>query len=170
MKISRLRRAAPLAAITVIIAAIAAAAPSAAVAATGSAAVAPAASNETGWLRLGHLSPDTKAVDVRVSALRGGTVVFKLSDVGYGDVSAYTPLPDGDYAISMIASGSNDWTNLALAGTVSVHAATATTVAAYGPSTGLQTAVASPTTSPRRARAKRGSASSRHPPSRPPST
>ena len=47
---------------------------------------------------------------------------FSLSDVGYGDVSSYTPLPDGEYAISMIAAGSGDWSKLAISGTVSVAA------------------------------------------------
>ena len=64
--------------------------------------------------------------------------MFSLSDVGYGDVSAYTPLADGDYAVSMIPAGSGDWTNLAISGTVSVGPDTATTVAAYGPTAELK--------------------------------
>lgn len=141
MNIPRLHRARPLIALAAIAVALTIVAPSTAFAAAGSPAqgtARTAAAAETGWLRLGHFSPDTKAVDVRVSALRGGTVVFNLSDVGYGDVSAYAPLPDGEYAVSMIAAGSGDWTNLAISGTVSVHGDSATTVAAYGPSAELR--------------------------------
>lgn len=96
------------------------------------------AAADTGWLRLGHFSPDTKDVDIRVTALSGGSVVFELDGVGYGDVSPYTALPQGDYGVSMIASGTNDWSKLAISGTVNVGAATATTMAAYGPSSALQ--------------------------------
>lgn len=101
-------------------------------------AVAPAATADGGWLRLGHFSPDTKAVDVRVSALRGGSVLFELNDVAYGDVSTYQSLAPGSYTISMVAAGSTDWTNVALSDTVTVDAASATTVAAYGPSADLK--------------------------------
>lgn len=97
-----------------------------------------AAAADSGWLRLGHFSPDTKDVDIRVTALSGGSVVFELDGVGYGDVSPYTALPQGDYGVSMIASGTDDWSKLAISGTVSVGASTATTMAAYGPSSALQ--------------------------------
>src|SRR5690349_11366643 len=109
MIVSRILRATPLVATAALMAVLATALPTSAGAATDSAAAAPTVASETGWLRLGHLSPDTRAVDVRVSALSGGTVVFSLSDVGYGDVSAYTALPQGEYAISMVAAGSRDW-------------------------------------------------------------
>ncbi len=139
MKMPRLHRARPLIALAAIVAALTVAAPSVAMAATDAPSqTVPTAAGGTGWLRLGHFSPDTKAVDVHVSALRGGTVVFKLSDVSYGDVSAYTPLPDGDYTVSMVAAGSDDWANPAISGTVSVSPSTATTVAAYGPTADLQ--------------------------------
>ena len=98
----------------------------------------PAAPADAGWLRLGHFSPDTKAVDVRVSALRGGSVLLELSDVGYGDISPYQQLPAGAYAVSMIAAGTDDWTKLAISDTVTVRPVTATTVAAYGPNTSLR--------------------------------
>ncbi|WP_170285552.1 DUF4397 domain-containing protein [Microbacterium rhizomatis] len=115
------------------------AAPAAAVAAPREAALSvPAAAGATGWLRLGHFSPDTKAVDIRVSALRGGSVVFELDGIGYGDVSPYKALQPGDYTVSMIAAGTGDWSKLAISGTVTVGAATATTMAAYGPSSSLQ--------------------------------
>ncbi|GAA1964817.1 DUF4397 domain-containing protein [Microbacterium deminutum] len=139
MKILRLHPSGPLVALAAIVASLTVGLPSAATGATMAPSEASAApTGDTGWLRLGHFSPDTKAVDVRVSALRGGTIVFELSDVGYGDVSGYTPLTQGEYAISMVAAGSNDWTHLAISDTVTVGAASATTVAAYGPNANLQ--------------------------------
>ena len=97
-----------------------------------------AAAEQTGWLRLGHFSPDTKAVDVRVTAVRGGSVLLELSDVAYGDISPYQQLAEGSYTISMVAAGSGDWSNVALSDTVEVDSAEASTVAAYGPSKSLQ--------------------------------
>lgn len=97
-----------------------------------------AVSADAGWLRLGHFSPDTKAVDVRVSALSGGSVVLELSDVGYGDISPYQEFAAGSYTVAMIPSGSNDWSKVAISDTVTVTGAAATTLAAYGPSAELQ--------------------------------
>ncbi|WP_375384064.1 DUF4397 domain-containing protein [uncultured Microbacterium sp.] len=133
------RRARVLAAAGALVLGAALAVPAAASAAPIDAArTAPAAAGDTGWLRLGHFSPDTKDVDIRVSALRGGSVVFELDGVGYGDVSPYKALQPGDYTVSMIASGTGDWSKLAISGTVTVGASTATTMAAYGPSKRLQ--------------------------------
>lgn len=114
-------------------------APAAATAApSSSTAVAPAAVGDAGWLRLGHFSPQTKNVDVRVSALSGGSVLFELSGVGYGDVSPYQALPTGSYTVSMVPAGSDDWTKLALSATVKITGGTATTAAAYGPTQALK--------------------------------
>lgn len=91
-----------------------------------------------GWLRLGHLSPDTKSVDVRVSAKGSSTPLFELKGVGYGDVSAYSELPPGSYSVSMVPAGSSPSTAPAISASVKVSGDTATTVAAYGPSQDLQ--------------------------------
>lgn len=144
MSLLRNRRATLLTSLIAIAGSIALAVPASATAATQApqsvtaAAPAPAATADGGWLRLGHFSPDTKAVDVRVSALRGGSVLFELNDVAYGDVSTYQSLAPGSYTISMVAAGSADWTNVALSDTVTIDAASATTVAAYGPSDDLK--------------------------------
>lgn len=101
--------------------------------------VAPAAVNEqSGWLRLGHLSPDTKSVDVRVSAVSGGSTLFELDGVGYGDVSSYEELPAGTYTVSMVPAGASGSSVPVISETVTIDAGTATTVAAYGPTADLQ--------------------------------
>lgn len=115
------------------------AAPLSAAAAPSSSTAAPAAVNEqAGWLRLGHLSPDTKSVDVRVSAVSGGSTLFELNGVGYGDVSPYEELPAGTYTVSMVPAGASGSSVPVISETVTVDAGTATTVAAYGPTADLQ--------------------------------
>ncbi|WP_449408355.1 DUF4397 domain-containing protein [Microbacterium maritypicum] len=115
------------------------AAPLSAAAAPSGSTAAPAAVNEqAGWLRLGHLSPDTKSVDVRVSAVSGGSTLFELNGVGYGDVSPYEELPAGTYTVSMVPAGASGSSVPVISETVTVDAGTATTVAAYGPTADLQ--------------------------------
>jgi len=139
-KVTFTRRAGVLAALAAIVASSALTAPTAAAGAAPSApgAATAAATSGGGWLRLGHFSPDTVAVDVRISALSGGTVLLEVGDVAYGDISGYQALPEGTYAISMIPAGSGDWTQLAVSDSVTVGASAATTVAAYGPADDLR--------------------------------
>ncbi len=139
MNTSRTRKAGLLTVLAAAAIGIAVAAPTAAVAAPAAPTmVAPAADGDTGWLRLGHLSPDTAKVDVRVDALRGGSTLLELKSVGYGDVSPYQQVPNGTYTVSMVAAGSDDWKTPVISATVTVDAGTASTVAAYGPNTKLQ--------------------------------
>ncbi|MFJ4225292.1 DUF4397 domain-containing protein [Microbacterium sp. NPDC089695] len=97
-----------------------------------------AVSESAGWLRLGHLSPDTKSVDVRVSAVSGGSTLFELDGVGYGDVSTYEELPAGTYTVSMVPAGASGSSVPVISETVTIDSGTATTVAAYGPTDDLQ--------------------------------
>lgn len=141
MNTIRFRRAGLAAVAAAVVAGAALLAPSAATAAPAAAApntAVPAAAGDAGWLRLGHFSPDTKAVDVRVAALSGGSVILELSDVGYGDISPYQEMAPGSYTVSMIPSGSQDWSNVAISDTVTITAAGATTLAAYGRTAELQ--------------------------------
>jgi len=62
------------------------------------------AADGDGWVRVGHLSPDTKAVDVTLTSLKGGQVVMDLDDVTYGQVSPYQALAAGTYVVSMTAA------------------------------------------------------------------
>jgi hypothetical protein len=93
-------------------------------------AVPASASGSTGWLRLAHLSPDTKQVDVTLTSLSGHTVVEKLSKVGYGDVSPYIRLPTGTYAIAMVPAGAPASTTPVVKAAVTVDSGKAETVAA----------------------------------------
>ncbi|HEY8319526.1 MAG TPA: DUF4397 domain-containing protein [Amnibacterium sp.] len=100
-----------------------------------------AASGDTGWVRVAHLSPDTKQVDVTLSSLSGGTTLYKLSSVGYGAVSQYIKLPPGTYAIAMVPAGAPAGSTPVVKASVTVDAGKASTVAALGLNKDLQTHV-----------------------------
>ncbi|MBT1624352.1 DUF4397 domain-containing protein [Curtobacterium flaccumfaciens pv. oortii] len=97
-----------------------------------------AATADEGWLRVGHLSPDTKGVDVELSSLSGGKTIFELDDVTYGQVSKYQELPVGTYVLSMRASDAPDSTPV-ISTDVKVDNGDASTVVAYGKNTDLKT-------------------------------
>lgn len=97
-----------------------------------------ATTTDEGWLRVGHLSPDTKSVDVELSSLSGGKTVFELDDVTYGQVSKYQELPVGTYVLSMRASDAPDSTPV-ISTDVQVDKGDASTVVAYGKNTDLKT-------------------------------
>ena len=108
-------------------------------------ALAPAAAASaatTGWVRIAHLSPDTKAVDITLSSLSGAkTPLFKLSNVGYGAVSEYMKLPEGTYALAMVPAGAPAGSTPVVNGEVSVTSSKAETVAAIGLNKDLKTKV-----------------------------
>ncbi|MBT1586082.1 DUF4397 domain-containing protein [Curtobacterium flaccumfaciens] len=97
-----------------------------------------AATADQGWLRVGHLSPDTKGVDVELSSLAGGKTVFELDDVTYGQVSPYEKLPVGTYVLSMRAADAPGSTPV-ISTDVTVQKGDASTVVAYGKNDGLKT-------------------------------
>jgi hypothetical protein len=99
------------------------------------------AATATGWVRVAHLSPDTKQVDVTLTSLSGGTVLYKLSSVGYGAVSQYIKLPVGTYAIAMVPAGAPAGTTPVVKASVAVSQGKAETVAAVGLNKALQTHV-----------------------------
>ena len=98
----------------------------------------PVATASAGWLRIAHLSPDTKSVDVRVTALSGGASVYELDGVKYGTVSSYKSMPVGVYTIAMVPAGSKPTASPMLNASVSVVDGKASTVAAYGPNKKLK--------------------------------
>ncbi len=104
-------------------------------------AVPASAATPTGWVRVAHLSPDTKQVDVTLSSLSGDTVLYKLSSVGYGAVSPYIHLPVGTYAIAMVPAGAPTGTTPVVKASVAVTTGRAVTVAVMGLNKDLQTHV-----------------------------
>jgi hypothetical protein len=97
-----------------------------------------------GWVRLAHLSPDTKAVNITLSSLSGDVTLFKLKNVGYGAVSNYVRLPQGTYALAMVpASNTDPNATPIVSGSVQVSAGKAETVAALGLNKDLKTKVIS---------------------------
>jgi len=97
------------------------------------------AATADGWLRVGHLSPNTKAVDVELSSLAGGKTVFELDDVEYGQVSPYKELPSGTYVLSMRSSDAPESTPM-ISTDVTVQGGGASTVVAFGKRSALTTA------------------------------
>ncbi|MGD8166824.1 DUF4397 domain-containing protein [Herbiconiux sp. P16] len=94
-----------------------------------------------GWVRVAHLSPDTKSVDVRLTALAGGDIVSELDGVAYGAVSDYIEVPQGTYVVSMVPSGSPDSTAPMVRQSVNILSGQPVTVAAYGRNADLDTTV-----------------------------
>ena len=103
-----------------------------------------AAAEETGSLRVAHLSPDTPAVDVAVAPLLPGSD-GPLTDPGtdlvtglsYGSVSDVTRLAPGAYAVSVRAAGSARTVPPVLSVRVDVPAGAARTVTLSGRFAGL---------------------------------
>jgi hypothetical protein len=52
------------------------------------------------WIRVLHGSPDAPAVDVYVDGTKA------ISDLAFGNITDYTPVPVGDHAIKVCATGS----------------------------------------------------------------
>ncbi|TFW00338.1 DUF4397 domain-containing protein [Orlajensenia leifsoniae] len=94
---------------------------------------------DAGWVRVGHLSPDTAAVDVRLAPADGGAAAVELDDVTYGQVSPYAALAAGDYELTMVPAGAPADTTPVVTTEVTVTAGMAGTVAAYGLNDSLQT-------------------------------
>jgi hypothetical protein len=105
------------------------------------AAPAVAASPSTGWVRVAHLSPDTKSVDVRLVALSGGSKVLRIDDVSYGAVSKYWTLPVGSYAVAMRPAGATEDSTPVVQTSVDVRSGGASTVAVFGANADLRTRI-----------------------------
>jgi len=126
---------------TRVIIALAAAIGLAAVGAGPAIAKVPAAAGIEGWVRVAHLSPDTKSVDIQLTALRGGETVFELDDVRYGMVSDYLTLPAGTYVVSMVPSDAGSDAKPIVSASVRIVDDKSVTVAALGENDDLQTRV-----------------------------
>jgi hypothetical protein len=98
---------------------------------TGSAASASSgtATAPTGWIRVGHISPDTPAVDVYIAAYSGGQA-HVIKDAPYGTVTPYTALNPGLYTVAMRAENAAATSAPMLSWTVNVQAGSASTLLA----------------------------------------
>jgi len=92
----------------------------------------------TGYLRLAHLSPNTPAVDVYLYSVGNSSAMVVVHHVSYGTVSAYQPVPAGDYTVAMRAAGKSSSSPPVLSTTVRIQVGHAYTVAGLGPAAGLR--------------------------------
>jgi hypothetical protein len=116
--------------------------------APANAAAPPAAASNQAYVRGAHFSPDTAAVDVYLSSFSGGTSTLWLSSVSYGDVSKYSPINPGVYAVSMRPHGAAASTPAVLTWTVNIAAGSAYTAAAVGTNSQLRGIVLQDSTTP----------------------
>jgi Domain of unknown function (DUF4397) len=91
-----------------------------------------AAAAEPGLLRIAHLSPDTPAVDVSVTASGGAAAEPLAAHAGYGTVSGYRSLPPGTYAVALRPAGAPASAVPVLSTSVQLRPGAAATVAAVG--------------------------------------
>ncbi len=101
------------------------------------------AATSTGWVRVAHLSPDTKTMDVRLAELGGSSKVVSVADLSYGSVSKYLTLTTGSYAVAMRPAGSSPSSTPVVQSFVNVTAGSASTVAVFGKNADLKTKVIS---------------------------
>jgi Domain of unknown function (DUF4397) len=99
------------------------------------------ANSGTGWIRLAHLSPNTPAVDVYLYSFGNPDAKIVLHHVGYGDVSSYLAVPEGEYSVAMRAAGGSPTSPPVLSASAWVAAGSAYTALAVGPRSDLQVRV-----------------------------
>jgi hypothetical protein len=90
-----------------------------------------AAADDAARIRVAHLSSDTPAVDVVVSAV-GAEFTAEFPDADYGDVSSYVERPAGIYTVAVRRAGAALDTPAVLSTTVELSAEGARTVALSG--------------------------------------
>jgi hypothetical protein len=97
-----------------------------------------AASDNAGYLRLAHLSPDTPKVDVYVSSFGNEDDPTVLRSVGYGAFSPYQQVAAGSYTVAMRLEGAPANEPPALSTTIQLEAHTAATVVGMGKQANLE--------------------------------
>jgi hypothetical protein len=95
-------------------------------------AVPAAAAQDSAYLRLAHLSPDTPRVDVYLSAFNRPAFKQEIKGVGYGDMSDYQAIQPGQYTIAMRPAGADPATKPVISQTVNAQKGRAYTVAGLG--------------------------------------
>lgn len=104
----------------------------------GAGATAHAASDDIGYLRLAHLSPNTPKVDVYVASFGNEDDPTVLRSVGYGAFSPYQQVPAGSYTIAMRLEGAPGNEPPVLSTTIQLEAHTAATVIGMGEQANLE--------------------------------
>jgi hypothetical protein len=104
----------------------------------GAGVTAHAASDDVGYLRLAHLSPDTPKVDVYVESFGNEDDPTVLRSVGYGALSPYQQVSAGSYTIAMRLEGAPAEEPPVLSTTIRLEAHTAATVAGMGKQANLE--------------------------------
>jgi Domain of unknown function (DUF4397) len=96
-----------------------------------------AAAQSTGWIRWGNWSPSAPDFDIYLSSFGGSGAPTVIRHVRYGHVSSYTALPSGQYTIAMRDSGAAATTPPTLSASVQVTAGAAYTIVSMGPASHL---------------------------------
>ena len=109
---------------------------------TASAQTAPAPTNPSGFVRLGHLAPDVESVDVYLAPF-GGQEQVVIRKAPYGTLTPYQTLAPGDYTVTMRPAGTPASTTPMLSSRVSVSQGAANTVLVTGRMGALTSAVIS---------------------------
>jgi hypothetical protein len=89
-----------------------------------------ASTDTTGWIRVGHLSPDTPKAEVRLTPFAGGETQT-LTEAEFGDLSSYERVPVGLYTVSLVEADAPDATAM-LSRNVEITEGGAATVVATG--------------------------------------
>jgi hypothetical protein len=92
----------------------------------------PAQAAPGSFLRLAHLSPDTPAVDVTVTAFSKPDSATTIKGVGYGDVSGYQQIEPGTYTVAMRPAGADPASPPVISATLDAMDGRAYTVAGLG--------------------------------------
>ena len=83
-----------------------------------------------GWVRLGHLSPNTPAVDIYLAPF-GKPQKIAFHKAAYGNVTPYSALPPGTYTVSMRPASAPPDSPAALSANVQVTAGTSNTMMVF---------------------------------------
>jgi hypothetical protein len=97
-----------------------------------------AGTQQVGWIRLAHLSPNAPAVDVYLYPFGNSTAQIVLTHVSYGTVSPFEQVAAGQYTVAMRGAGAAASSKPILSTTVDITAGHAYTVAGMGPAAGLR--------------------------------
>jgi len=109
-----------------------------AVASATAASAATAQHNNTGWIRLAHLSPNTPPVDVYLYSFGNSHAMIVLHHVAYGTVSPYEKVKAGEYTVAMRGADAAPSSQPVLSTSVQITPGGAFTVAGMGPAKGLR--------------------------------